>query len=59
MVEEVVWPHFWAVQLWMSVLMLQFCTLREFARFLGGQKNARPVLWAAVRRRGLSWEKGL
>jgi len=38
MVEEVVWPHFWAVQLWMSVLMLQFCTLREFARFLGGRR---------------------
>lgn len=38
MVEEVVWPHFWAVQLWMSVLMLQFCTLREFARFFGGRR---------------------
>jgi len=38
MVEEVVWPHFWAVQLWMSVLMLQYCTLREFARFLGSKR---------------------
>jgi hypothetical protein len=35
MLEEVVWPHFWAVQIWMMVLFLLYCTLRELARAVG------------------------
>jgi len=35
MVEEIVWPHFWAVQLWLFVLLLVYCTVRELTRALG------------------------
>lgn len=38
MVEAVVWPHFWAVQILMLVLFLQYCTLREFSRAVGGPR---------------------
>ena len=35
MVEEVVWPHFWMIQIWMFVLFFAYSTLRELARALG------------------------
>ena len=38
MLEELVWPHFWAVQLWMAVLFLLYCTLRELTRALGSKR---------------------
>jgi len=33
--SEIVWPHFWAVQLWMLILLLGFCAFRELVRALG------------------------
>lgn len=38
MVEAVVWPHFWLVQILLLILFLQYCTLREFSRAVGGQR---------------------
>lgn len=38
LVEAVVWPHFWAVQILMLVLFLQYCTLREISRAVGGRR---------------------
>jgi hypothetical protein len=35
---EIVWPHFWAVQLWMFILLLVFCTARELVRALGRER---------------------
>lgn len=35
---EIVWPHFWAVQLWMLILLLAFCAFRELVRALGKQR---------------------
>jgi hypothetical protein len=34
----VVWPHFWALQLWLLVLMLSYCALRELVRTLGRER---------------------
>lgn len=36
--SEIVWPHFWAVQLWMLILLLAFCAFRELVRALGRQR---------------------
>jgi hypothetical protein len=36
--NEIVWPHFWAVQLWMLILLLAFCAFRELVRALGRQR---------------------
>jgi hypothetical protein len=35
---EVVWPHFWAVQLWLIVLIFVYCALRELVRVIGRQR---------------------
>lgn len=38
MVDELVWPHFWMEQIWLILLFLLYCTLRELARALGGKR---------------------
>lgn len=35
LLAEIVWPHFWCVQLWMFVLLLVYCSVRELIRVLG------------------------
>ena len=52
MLAEIVWPHFWAVQILLLVLILFYSTMRELVRvigrdkaleifFLGGSRTAR------------------
>jgi len=36
--REIVWPHFWAIQLWLLVLLFFYCALRELVRALGADK---------------------
>ncbi len=38
LLDEIVWPHFWGVQLWLLILLLVYCTFRELVRDLGGQR---------------------
>jgi hypothetical protein len=38
LVDEVVWPHFWLVQLWLLVCFFMYCTVREFTRVFGQEK---------------------
>jgi Ni/Fe-hydrogenase subunit HybB-like protein len=33
--ESIVWPHFWLVQMWLLVLLFVYCTLRELVRAVG------------------------
>ncbi len=35
LLEDVVWSHFWAVQIWLLVLFFIYCALRELIRVLG------------------------
>jgi len=35
LLEEIVWPHFWAIQLWLLVLLFVYCALRELVRVIG------------------------
>jgi len=41
LLAEIVWPHFWAIQIFLFVLILMYCTLHEFARVIGGDKVKR------------------
>jgi chromate transport protein ChrA len=43
---ELVWPHFWAVQLWLLVLFFVYCALRELVRALG-RDRVRTVFFGA------------
>jgi len=33
--SEIVWPRFWATHIWLVVLFLAYCTLRELVRVVG------------------------
>jgi hypothetical protein len=41
MLAEMVWPHFWAVQIILFLLILMYCTVRELARVIGKEKMLR------------------
>jgi hypothetical protein len=50
LLAEIVWPHFWAIQILLVVLLLMYCTLHELVRVLGRDKvleiffGTRPAL---------------
>jgi hypothetical protein len=41
LLAEIVWPHFWAVQIILLVLILMYCTTRELVRVIGSDKVRR------------------
>ena len=41
LLAEIVWPHFWAIQIILLVLILMYCTTRELARVIGRDKFLR------------------
>jgi hypothetical protein len=38
---KIIWPHFWAVQIILFVLILMYCTTRELIRLIGRDKFKR------------------
>src|SRR3989440_5908510 len=38
LLAEIVWPHFWAIQILLVVLILIYCTMHELVRVLGRDK---------------------
>jgi hypothetical protein len=47
--DEVVWPHFLAVQLWLLILLLVYCALRELVRALGRERVMQMFFRSAVK----------
>jgi hypothetical protein len=43
LLAEMVWPHFWAIHIFMTILILMYCTIREFVRVLGADHVRRMV----------------
>ena len=41
LLAEIVWPHFWAVQIILFVLILMYCTAHELVRVIGKDKVLR------------------
>lgn len=41
LLAEMVWPHFWAIQILLFVLILMYCTTRELVRVIGKDKVLR------------------
>jgi hypothetical protein len=41
LLAEIVWPHFWAVQILLFVLILVYCTAHELIRVIGRAKMLR------------------
>lgn len=44
LLAEIVWPHFWAIQIFLVVVILMYCTMRELVRVIGGDKVRRMFL---------------
>jgi hypothetical protein len=38
---DMVWPHFWAVEIVLFLLILVYCTMRELGRVIGKEKMLR------------------
>lgn len=38
---EIIWPHFWLVQMWLVVLFFFYCTMRELIRAIGKEEVKR------------------
>jgi Ni/Fe-hydrogenase subunit HybB-like protein len=45
---EIVWPHFWAIQLWLIVLILIYCSSRELVRAVG-RKQVQMMFFGSPR----------
>lgn len=41
LIDEIIWPHFWGVQLWLLILLLVYCAFRELVRALGRDRIIR------------------
>src|SRR5437016_2755024 len=41
LLSEIVWPHFWAIQLILFVLIAMYCTMHELVRVIGREKVLR------------------
>lgn len=52
LMEHVVWPHFWVVQLWLLVLLLVYCSLRELVRALGRERVRQMFFGGAIKGAG-------
>jgi hypothetical protein len=41
LLAEIVWPHFWAIQMFLVVVILMYCTMRGVIRVIGEDKVRR------------------
>ena len=41
LLSEIVWPHYWAIEIILFLLILAYCTIRELARVIGKEKMMR------------------
>jgi len=41
LLSEIVWPHFWALQIILLVVILNYCVIRELGRVLGEKQMIR------------------
>jgi hypothetical protein len=38
LLAEIVWPHFWAIQIFLVVVILNYCVIHEISRVLGPKR---------------------
>jgi hypothetical protein len=41
LLAEIIWPHFWAIQIILFVLIAMYCTMHELVRVIGKEKALR------------------
>jgi len=53
LLSEIVWPHFWAIQIFLVVLIFMYCTIRELIRVLG-KDRMREIFFGAQQSEAVS-----
>jgi hypothetical protein len=48
LLSQIVWPHFWAIQIFLVAIILMYCTMRELMRVIGAEKMRRIFFGSAV-----------
>ncbi len=46
LLDEVIWPHFWLVQIWLLICFFMYSTIRELVRILG-RKQVRSMFFGS------------
>src|SRR6266481_7181055 len=41
LLSEIIWPHFWAIQIFFFILIAMYCTMHELVRVIGKEKAMR------------------
>lgn len=49
LLDDVVWPQFWIIYIWLSVLLFVYCSLRELVRAIG-KDQVLTLFFGVVRR---------
>ena len=44
LMEEIVWPHFWLIHMWLVVLFFVYCAMRELVAAIGRERVVRMFL---------------
>jgi hypothetical protein len=52
LLAEIVWPHFWAIQIVLLALIAMYCTMHELVRVIGGDK-VRQMFFGPTAARGI------
>jgi hypothetical protein len=47
LLAEIDWPHFWAIQIMLLVLIVMYCTMHELVRVIG-KENARRIFFGPM-----------
>jgi len=45
LLSEIIWPHFWAIQIILFVLIAAYCMVHELVRVIGREKALRIFFW--------------
>jgi hypothetical protein len=51
LLAEIVWPHFWAILIFLLLVILMYCTMRELVRVIG-RDRIREIFFGPPRRAG-------
>jgi hypothetical protein len=49
LLSEIIWPHFWAIQIMLTLLILVYCTMHELSRAMGPGKLREIFLGSSTK----------
>lgn len=56
LLAETIWPHFWAMNIFLLVLILMYCVVRELIRVIGPE-TVKRMFFGPIEKRPVSWSE--